>query len=176
MLTGCGSSADLRDKLGLNHQGPDEYRVVPRPPLSLPPDFSLRPPGQETQYASGMAADTRAHDQVLGDQAQGPGTVRDLSSTAVTPVTASVLPSGQDAQFLTDIKANAADPNIRQKLQSEKSVTAQDPNYLFGGKRSACSRIRARISRPRQAAIRRSFPPRTRDCWADGWVTFFKVA
>ncbi len=33
-----------KDELGLNKQVPDEFKVVKRAPLSLPPDYSLRPP------------------------------------------------------------------------------------------------------------------------------------
>ena len=34
----------VRDQLGLNKSSPDEFRVVSRAPLTLPPDFSLRAP------------------------------------------------------------------------------------------------------------------------------------
>jgi predicted small secreted protein len=41
MLAGCG---DVRENLGLGRDVPDEFAVVDRPPLSMPPDFTLRPP------------------------------------------------------------------------------------------------------------------------------------
>lgn len=34
----------VRDQLGLNKTSPDEFRVVSRAPLTLPPEFNLRPP------------------------------------------------------------------------------------------------------------------------------------
>jgi hypothetical protein len=40
-LSACGG---FRDQLGLNKQSPDEFRVVSRAPLTVPPDFQLRPP------------------------------------------------------------------------------------------------------------------------------------
>jgi hypothetical protein len=40
-LAGC---SDVRESLGLGRSSPDEFAVVDRPPLSIPPDFSLRPP------------------------------------------------------------------------------------------------------------------------------------
>ncbi len=40
-LTACGV---FEDQLGLTKQAPDEFRVVARAPLTLPPDFTLRPP------------------------------------------------------------------------------------------------------------------------------------
>ncbi|MFQ6018577.1 MAG: DUF3035 domain-containing protein [Kiloniellaceae bacterium] len=40
-LTACEG---FRKELGLTKQAPDEFRVVSRAPLTLPPDFNLRPP------------------------------------------------------------------------------------------------------------------------------------
>jgi len=34
----------VREQFGLTKQSPDEFRVVARAPLTLPPDFTLRPP------------------------------------------------------------------------------------------------------------------------------------
>lgn len=41
LLSGCSGVADT---LGLGRNPPDEFAVVDRPPLALPPDFNLRPP------------------------------------------------------------------------------------------------------------------------------------
>lgn len=41
-LSACGS--DTKQMLGLERQPPDEFAVVSRAPLSVPPEFSLRPP------------------------------------------------------------------------------------------------------------------------------------
>ena len=40
-LTACEG---VKKQFGLAKQSPDEFRVVARAPLSLPPDFTLRPP------------------------------------------------------------------------------------------------------------------------------------
>ena len=40
-VSACGG---FREQLGLEKQSPDEFRVVSRAPLTLPPDYSLRPP------------------------------------------------------------------------------------------------------------------------------------
>ena len=42
-LASC-SLQDARETLGMSKQAPDEYLVVERAPLSLPPNFELRPP------------------------------------------------------------------------------------------------------------------------------------
>lgn len=41
-LAGCGSFSSM---LGLERHVPDESQVVVRPPLTLPPDYNLMPPG-----------------------------------------------------------------------------------------------------------------------------------
>lgn len=40
-LTGCG---EVRSMLGQNKQPPDEFAVLSQPPLSIPPNFTLRAP------------------------------------------------------------------------------------------------------------------------------------
>ena len=50
---GSCSLQDARETLGMEKQAPDEYLVVERAPLSLPPNFDLRPPtpgAVRTQY------------------------------------------------------------------------------------------------------------------------------
>jgi Protein of unknown function (DUF3035) len=41
---GLGACADTRKAIGWDKVSPDEFRVVSRAPLTLPPDFGLRPP------------------------------------------------------------------------------------------------------------------------------------
>ena len=43
-LAGCG---EIRSKLGLNKQAPDEFTVLSQAPLSMPPNFALRAPAPE---------------------------------------------------------------------------------------------------------------------------------
>ncbi|CAH2601194.1 conserved exported protein of unknown function [Rhodovastum atsumiense] len=42
-LAGCGGD-DISRSFGLTRDAPDEFQVTTRAPLSMPPDFSLRPP------------------------------------------------------------------------------------------------------------------------------------
>src|ERR1700759_3338402 len=43
LLAGCGGN-DLSRTFGLTRDAPDEFTVTTRAPLSMPPDFSIRPP------------------------------------------------------------------------------------------------------------------------------------
>jgi len=44
LLAGCGNSNDLSRAFGFTRDSPDEFQVTTRAPLSMPPNFSLRPP------------------------------------------------------------------------------------------------------------------------------------
>lgn len=41
VLTGCSG---IRNMAGLDKNSPDEFAIVNQPPLSMPPDYTLRPP------------------------------------------------------------------------------------------------------------------------------------
>lgn len=43
-LGACGQLEGIKQQFGLTKQSPDEFRVVSHAPLTLPPDFTLRPP------------------------------------------------------------------------------------------------------------------------------------
>ncbi len=46
LLTGCDT---VRNTLGLDHYQADEFNISENPPLSLPPDYKLRPPKDNAQ-------------------------------------------------------------------------------------------------------------------------------
>ena len=66
-LPGCSS---LRQAIGLDQVGPDEFAVETRAPLTIPPDFDLRPPQPGAPRPQEVTAAQRA--QKLIDTA-GPG-------------------------------------------------------------------------------------------------------
>ncbi|MDF1687395.1 MAG: hypothetical protein ACJAVO_001610 [Parvibaculaceae bacterium] len=43
-LSGCGGGDGIREALGYTKEAPDEFTIVTKAPLVVPPDFSLRPP------------------------------------------------------------------------------------------------------------------------------------
>ena len=43
MLLLCGCTS-IRQMVGLDRTGPDEFAVESRAPLTIPPEFELRPP------------------------------------------------------------------------------------------------------------------------------------
>lgn len=131
LLSAC-SNADMREKLGLNRHGPDEFQVVSRPPLSVPPEFNLRPPheGGPDISGNGSTAD-QAHNTVLGVTGT---TGKPLAATAVQPVASGSLPDSADSSFLSHAGADKASSSIRQNINNDiaNGVTPKDSGYAFG--------------------------------------------
>lgn len=120
-LAAC-SGGTVKETLGLKRSTPDEFRVVSRPALSVPPEFELRPPtpGDEGGIA-GISANERAAGLVLGGEGAANAGIRGgLSETAVPVVTSSELRGNADEAFLSQAGAEKADPQVRQKLYEEQ--------------------------------------------------------
>jgi hypothetical protein len=122
MLTAC-SGNDVRSTLGLEYEEPDEFVVLSRPPLSVPPEFNLRPPkpGQEPKSGNPQAAARKA---LLGSEPK-PATLDEVEQpavdTAVTPVLSSDATSNGESLLLQKTGAAKADPDIRKKLGVDTS-------------------------------------------------------
>ena len=80
LTSGC-SSVDTA--LGKTKKSPDEFQVVVRPPLTLPPNFSLRPGDENEEVQSISSVDSvntdavSVSDQVLTSSRMGDGSVFD---------------------------------------------------------------------------------------------------
>lgn len=119
LLTACDNGG-MRESLGLTRDAPDEFTVVSRPPLSLPPDFTLRPP-RPGEPPRGTTPDAQARSLLTGKPVSTtPTDVNKLESptvdTAVTPVIASDAMTGGASSILKRAGADNADESIRDKL------------------------------------------------------------
>ncbi|MEZ5824596.1 MAG: DUF3035 domain-containing protein [Geminicoccaceae bacterium] len=111
LLAGC--SGTVQEKFGAGPRAPDEFKVVRRAPLVLPPDYNLRPPG-ETKGAVRRSASDDAREIVTGSSQS-----------------AAAASSGEKA-LLDQVKVEA-DPTIREKLLDENTELTQieDETFLF---------------------------------------------
>lgn len=64
-LTGCASS---RKALGMTKVTPDEFRVVSKAPLVVPPDYSLRPPAPGEPRPQELQPESAARNALLGQR------------------------------------------------------------------------------------------------------------
>jgi hypothetical protein len=121
-LSACGGGS-VKDTLGIAKKAPDEFRVVARPPLTVPPQFNLRPPAAQGEI-DGVAAHKQAESLITGNPAEdNPGALAPSSAdTAVMPVTSSPLSSNAESQFLKNAGAEKADANVRQALIEDRAA------------------------------------------------------
>lgn len=68
-LTLSACSGDTGKILGLERTTPDEFAVAPRAPLTLPPEFGLRPPDPNGQRSQDLQPSLEAERVVFGEDA-----------------------------------------------------------------------------------------------------------
>ncbi len=114
LLAGCGDSS-LSRTFGLVRDTPDEFTVITRAPLSMPPDFTLRPPMPGAPRPQDPAARTQAEAALVPEAALGGG-----NRGPVTP--------GQAA--LVRAAGGAAPVDIRQRIDNEARAASTDDGFV----------------------------------------------
>ena len=115
--SGCAS---MNRALGATRTAPDEFRVVTQAPLTLPPDYSLRPPrpGETRPEELQPSQDARA---ALFGQEIAPGA------------------SQGERTLVANAGAEAVDPNIRNQIDYEsQGIVRRNQDFVdrvlsFGG-------------------------------------------
>jgi hypothetical protein len=95
--------------LGLDPEPPDEFTVVSKAPLTIPPDFNLRPPQPGAPRPQEQNPTTRAQAALVGDSQAAPGAARTPGEVALLQVA----------------RAQDADPDIRRVLNEETTQLAE---------------------------------------------------
>lgn len=126
LLAACAGGSVQR-ALGLSKRSPDEFAVVSRAPLIVPPDFELRPPRPgETRPQVGTTAD-QARATLLGEApAQRATPVAGDAGVDPGPVA-----SGGEQALLQEAGGTAVDPAIRQRIAAENQSLALVEDELF---------------------------------------------
>ncbi len=124
-VSGCSS---IRAAAGLEKDTPDEFAVVTKAPLVIPPDFNLRPP-KPGAVPTNTTSPTGAAQAALYANDDGTG-------AAPAPQSGGNY-SEAEKNVLAQANATNADPSIRQDIASdEKSMQASDDSFtnkvLFG--------------------------------------------
>lgn len=113
-LMGCQT---IREATGLSKEGPDEFAVVTKAPLIIPPEFNLRPP-RDGAPPTNQVQPTDAAQSALFDD----------------PATAAKRMSGDyseaERQLLANARATNPDPAIRQRIAADgRSMEASDDSF-----------------------------------------------
>lgn len=122
VLSGCEKT---RSVVGLDKQAPDEFAVVTRAPLSLPPDFGLRPPKPGALRPQEGSVRNQARDLLIG----GAGTAS--RSNAVKDAAATGKISRGEAALLASAGALNTDPSIRSVIDRETSALVDADDSLL---------------------------------------------
>jgi len=113
ILAGCG---DVREDLGLGRSSPDEFAVIDRPPLSMPPDFGLRPPSPGAPRPQEVNVTQRANDIVFADSKP-----QDNATAEMSPA---------ERALLAQTGGDKADPNIRAIVDRETAEKVVGSKHL----------------------------------------------
>ena len=127
-VAGCSSTKEM---LGLTKRSPDEFQVVSRAPLSMPPDYSLRPPTPGAPRPQEGTTTQQAENIVTGYS-------KDRSTTTLQPDqipsigegTQMTTESAGESAFLQSASLTGVDPNIR-KLVDQETAEDQDASQTF---------------------------------------------
>ena len=103
-LSACSQA---KEQLGLTRSAPDEFAVVKRAPLEMPPDYTLRPPRPGTP---------RPQEQHPSEQAQSA-----VFGTAAEPAEGFTK---SEAAFLEQAGADRIRPDIRETVDQETAALA----------------------------------------------------
>jgi hypothetical protein len=116
LLAGCGGTGQrIQDTLGLTRQAPDEFRVVQRAPLVVPPDYNLRPP---------RPGEPRPQEPAARDQA------RAVLTGQAAPDGTGALSSGESV-LLGSAGHDQADPEIRRQLAEDRGQVVLDESQFL---------------------------------------------
>lgn len=122
-VSGCGGQ--VRQALGMTKQSPDEFQVVTHAPLTLPPDYNLRPPEPGAP---------RPQEGTAAEQAQTAlYTNSDGSSlsTGAYGAPAETAQSGGEVALLQSAGAAGIDPGIRAQIDAETAAQIERDQTLI---------------------------------------------
>lgn len=120
-LGGCGTP--VGDVLGFERSsttGPDEFAVVTRAPLTLPPDYGLRPPSENAEDLNQTSPRSSARSAILGEKLSA----REQQRLAQARIQQGQSPS--EVALLSEANALNSDPAVRALLEEESDAIAQE--------------------------------------------------
>jgi hypothetical protein len=121
--SGCAS---VQRAVGATRTAPDEFRVVTQAPLTLPPDYSLRPPRPGEQRPQELQPDAEARAALFGQQ---------------------IAPNASQGErtLVANAGAEAVDPTIRDTIDYESpGIVRRNEDFVnrvlsFGGSGAAAT-------------------------------------
>ncbi len=119
-LSGCG---EVREALGQGKRPPDEFAVTARAPLSVPPEFGVRPPRPGAERPQEPPVRAGARGLVVGGAAAAPAAGAGAPEGAGTG----------DAAMRRLLALDEAQPGIRETVDRETALFSYEKEYLLDG-------------------------------------------
>ncbi|HZA66078.1 MAG TPA: DUF3035 domain-containing protein [Geminicoccaceae bacterium] len=129
ILAACGQGS-VQNALGMGKRSPDEFAVVSRAPLILPPDYGLRPPRPGESRPGVDTPGEQARASLLGQAPAAPAGADQEVVSAAFDQTSPVESSGERA-LVAQATTVPTDPDIRRKIGEENMQLAQVEQDLF---------------------------------------------
>ena len=127
LVVGLSGCSDTRKALGIDKAPPDEFAVVSGAPLTMPPDFSLRPPRSPSDKPPSETAAQAGRQTVFRmSDAKTPAVV---ASTQVGTNGVALSPGEQ--ALIAKAGAAGADPSIRQQVDKDTAQLNEDNSGGF---------------------------------------------
>lgn len=117
LALGLGGCSEARRAVGWDKAPPDEFKVLTRAPLAMPPDYGLRPPTPGAPRPQEGSTTDQARTAITGGR---PGT-----RPGSAPAPAAGRPSAAEVALLEKAGADRADPNIRATVDREARAVAE---------------------------------------------------
>ncbi len=135
LLAVLGACSNVKESMGLNKRAPDEFSVVTKAPLILPPDYNLRPPKPGARRPTELAPVSEARAAVFGNGAGG--TKKRQVSTQQMVLDAlkqsgnpSAPKSAGEIAMLGQAGADPAQASIRSTIRLETTGVSDKPKSL----------------------------------------------
>lgn len=123
-LAGCDH---MRNTFGLDHYQADEFKVPTNPPLSMPPNYDLRPPMPGAENPGTVNYRDYAQEKIMGQK------------VALAKVTSET----EKSILHNALKTAKADPDIRRKINKE----AEKDETLLGKLKNIGDKISSNVSK-----------------------------
>ena len=111
-VIGTTACSSLRQDLGLGRNPPDEFAVIDRQPLSMPPDYTIRPPRTWADRGTAFNSEKNAHDALFG------------------PAPSKANVSESERALIIASGADAVQPNIRDIVNQESAQKVSASPHL----------------------------------------------
>ena len=123
-LSGCGGQ--VRQALGMTKQSPDEFLTVAHAPLTMPPDYNLRPPEPGAPRPQEGTASEQAQTALYANSG-GTG----LSTGSSFSGSNEAAQSAGEVALLQNAGATGIDPGIRAQIDTETAAQIERDQGLI---------------------------------------------